>query len=717
MRDFSTDLANLSSRDFIAANPFEALSIVADYLNAGRSNEGRELLFHLMEQDAIPDGMCSIQDSLLESLGLYPYLNPTDLRSTSGQIAYEAHRPLGDDKIVLHEGQLDAYVHLMNGESVVLSAPTSFGKSLLIDVLISSGRYRNVVVIVPTIALIDETRRRLSRKFGLSFKIITHPSQEASANNLYVLTQERYLELEKIPAIDLFVIDEFYKLNPDDEGGYDDRTIALNVAYMKLLEQHVQFLLIGPNIEKVETGDSEVKYTFIRSDFRTVGSNIIRVNANGRQDEVTFEICTHCDQQTLIFCASINRVYKLADYLIGRELCARSEKACRFADWLACNYAPDWSLVNMLRHGIAVHHSSLPRSVSQYILQLFNEGAIRFLLCTSTIIEGVNTSARNVIVYDNKIARRTYDYFTFCNIKGRAGRMLKHLVGRVYVLNPEPQAELPLVEIPALSLPEGIPLQLAMEAGEKGMQKLSGAELDKLKYLHAQHYLPVGLLRQNSPFDPIRQVKIAKEIVDDLGKYLPLLAWNGLPNKDQLKCLAELTFDGLLDGDKSNGVLSWKQLFFKLLQLQTCMPKGFDVYLTDVRRRDNKDRSVDELLREVLAFCRNWAEFQLPRAILALDRIQRHVMSANGKNPGDYSEYAEKVKHLFRHPAETILEEYGIPMSMTGKMEKIVALPESVDEIMLFMWGVDIDQYGWSDVEKDIYRSAFENNGRNLFRA
>lgn len=707
MKDFAKDLATLSQRGFVEKNPFTALSIVSDYLNLGQANEGRELLFRVMEHDVIPVTMYPIQFALLENAGLYPYLKPEDLQSVSDQLVYEAHRPIGTDKIVLHEGQMDAYVRLINGENVVLSAPTSFGKSLLIDVLIFSGKYNNVVIIVPTIALIDETRRRLSEKFGLSFKIITHPSQKPSTCNLYVLTQERYLEVVDKPKIDLFVIDEFYKLKPNEDGDYDDRTIALNIAYLKLLDENVQFLLIGPNIQTVDTGDSEVKYTFIKSEFKTVGSAIERINASGRQKEMALNICKKSSHQTLIFCASIPRVYKLANYLVNEGLSVPTEKASRLASWISENYVPDWSLVKMLQHGIAIHHSSLPRSIAQYILRLFNEGSIRFLLCTSTIIEGVNTSARNIIVYDHKIARKAYDYFTFCNIKGRAGRMLKHLVGHVYILNPEPQEELPLVEIPALSLPEGMPLQLAMEVDGNNAQKLSTAEAEKLRYLHAQHYLPVGLLRLNSPFDPIRQIEIAKEITDKIGNYSSLLSWSGRPNENQMKYLTRLTFEVLFNRDTSNGVLSANQLFFKLLQLQKYMPHGFRNYFENVRKNNKQNRSADDLLKDILSFCRTWAEFKLPRAIMALDRIQRHVLSTNGLRAGDYSAYAEEIKHLFRHPAETILEEYGIPMVMTQKIETKVKLPKSVDEIVEFMRNIDVQQYDWSDVEKDIYKGTF----------
>ena len=105
-------------------------------------------------------------DALAGQVGLFPYANPQKL-NIAGQLAYEFHRPLDgelDDRdIVFHVEQGEVYRGLMDGESYVLSAPTSFGKSLIIDALLASGKFNNVVIIVPTIALIDETRRQLSR--------------------------------------------------------------------------------------------------------------------------------------------------------------------------------------------------------------------------------------------------------------------------------------------------------------------------------------------------------------------------------------------------------------------------------------------------------------------------------------------------------------------------------------------------------------------------
>ena len=714
MSVFADDLQNLSDEAYVQAKPFEALACIANYFNRGKDNEGRELLFHVMDLRVLPAEYSGILNALVETAGVYPYLNPTELSSTSDMISYEAHRPRNSTDIVLHSGQFEAYLHLVNGENVVLSAPTSFGKSLLIDVLIQTGKYKNIVVIVPTIALIDETRRRLQSRFGSSFRIITHASQKSAGANIFVLTQERYLEFDPSPKVDFFVIDEFYKLSPDRNGNYDDRTSALNLACFKLARQNAQFLLIGPNIENVWFGDSEIRYSFIRSEFRTVGTHIERINANGRQKEITLAICRNCSEQTLVFCKSPQSTHELGEYLINNGLRASSSKATELADWLERNYYKDWSLVRFLRAGIAVHYAALPRSISQYILNLFNTGNIRYLLCTSTIIEGVNTSARNIVVYDNKIATRKFDYFTFNNIKGRAGRMLRHLVGRVFVLNPEPQEELPLVDVPAFSLPEGMPMALILEAEEFGLRPLSDSEARKQRYLHAQQDLAYEVIRNNGSFDPDSQISFAKEIRANPSRMSSLLAWRGLPNSLQLKELVHAVFDILLGRRPTNEVKSADQLLFWVLQVQNNMPYGLTRFLESVRQADGQGRSPDELLRDSLNFLRNWAEFQLPRTIQAIDRIQKSVLQDLRLPFGDYSLYAEKIKRLFRPAAETILEEFGVPMPLTAKIARSEPLPESVDDLLLFMNRVDYRKFGFSDVELDILSNAFPR-GENPF--
>nr|WP_304294477.1 DEAD/DEAH box helicase [Campylobacter gracilis] len=93
-----------------------------------------------------------------------------------------------------------------------MSAPTSFGKSLLIQEFVARKKYSNILIIQPTLALIDETRKKL-QNYQDFCNIVVNTSQDINeTNNLFILTSERVLDiLPKINNIDLFIVDEFYK--------------------------------------------------------------------------------------------------------------------------------------------------------------------------------------------------------------------------------------------------------------------------------------------------------------------------------------------------------------------------------------------------------------------------------------------------------------------------------------------------------------------------
>jgi primosomal protein N' len=66
---------------------------------------------------------------------------------------------------------------------------------------------KNIAIIVPTIALTDETRRRLQRKFSNQYKIITTSEVELSEKNIFIFPQERALHyVDKIAELDMLVI-------------------------------------------------------------------------------------------------------------------------------------------------------------------------------------------------------------------------------------------------------------------------------------------------------------------------------------------------------------------------------------------------------------------------------------------------------------------------------------------------------------------------------
>ena len=270
-------------------------------------------------------------------------------------LALEFHRPegkLGEGGIIFHRVQAEVYWHLVEGENVILSAPTSFGKSLIIDALIDTGKYSKVALIVPTIALIDETRRRLSR-FSEEYKIVTHSSQtmDSIRGTIYVLTQERVIEREDLDGLDLFIIDEFYKLDPT--GSDDGRAAILNHAFYKLLQTSRQFYLLGPNIRTIPV-DFRDRYEarLIVSDYVTVATNVRRVKHKARnkqaREEALVELVRDIDGSTLIYCQSPASVRRVAKLMVEEEIAERVPELADVVAWVGRHFHREWIFAQAL---------------------------------------------------------------------------------------------------------------------------------------------------------------------------------------------------------------------------------------------------------------------------------------------------------------------------------------------------------------------------------
>ena len=333
-----------------------------------------------------------------------------------------------------------------------------------------------------------------------------------------------------------------------------DLTISpfvLNHAFYRLYKSGAQFLLIGPNVNNITVNEQHLDFRYFDTSYSTVVAEVRHISSKDTKAEA-LSICRQLTSPTLIFCKSAPSAYSLAQYLYEEGIAASNDDTKAFADWLGRAYHPDWDLVPLLRAGFAIHHGALPRSVAYHILRKFNDGAIRFLLCTSTIIEGVNTAAENIIIYDNKVAIRKFDYFTFNNIKGRAGRMLRHFVGHVYVLNYKVQQDLPFVDIPAITQPEDAPVSLLVQIDER---ELSDHSQRKLRFLHAQDYLPMEIIRENSGISPEGQVRAAETIWNDVCGYHRSLEWTRYPTKQQREIVCKLIFECLMEGQSRDKVV------------------------------------------------------------------------------------------------------------------------------------------------------------------
>jgi hypothetical protein len=689
---------SLSDARVITQSGFNILTNIARLVDENEFPQiSQELILRALEQRKSFGPGSVVLDALVRQVGLFPYLVPADL-NTSDQLAWEFNRPANmPDGIVFHEPQTRIYRTLLEGNNVVLSAPTSFGKSLVTDAIIATEKFKNILIVVPTIALIDETRRRLAQRFKGKYKVITHAFQELAHQNLFVLTQERVFDRQIIDKVEFVVIDEFYKLAPGRED--DFRCARLNEVFYRVVKAKKQFYLLGPNVQGIsESSSDKLKYISFNEEYRTVVSEIHDVSPGSDPLQTLTDLCQTLKDPTLIFCSSPGSATEVVQALLSSGL-QNKQAPTDAAEWVAQNYHPDWHFVRALRQGIGVHHGRIPRALAHYVVRAFNANAIRFLVCTSTLIEGVNTKAKNVIIYDDKINKSSIDFFTFNNIKGRSGRMGVHYIGHVYLFHPAPSDPLPFVDIPVFSQPESTNPSLLLQIDS---EDLTARSKKKLEPFVTQEFLDYQTLKENAGIDPQSQIDLAKEIRSNPGKYHPFLNWSGMPTYTQIYGVCNLIWKPFRCSRLGNGsAVRPNQLGLQLIDLHTAPPVRSLIEKAFVYHK-NADRSV----QQVLDFLRLWANFHFPQLLRALDRVQRDTFKRLRLSAGNYDLYASKVENFFTDPELVALEEYGVPLEIAKKLRRFLLPYNNLDQALEKVRILRLEKTNLSEFERSLVRDT-----------
>lgn len=369
------------------------------------------------------------------------------------------------------------------------------------------------------------------------------------------------------------------------------------------------------------------------------------------------------------------------------------------AQWLATHVHPEWGLVRWLPAGIGIHHAQMPRWLGQHIVRAFNEGQLQVLVCTSTLIEGVNTAAKNVVIYENRVGDRTLDLFTFNNISGRSGRMWRHFVGRVFHFHPRPRGPLPQVDVPILTQPEDAPAGLMLELPD---DERSESSRRRVREVLDQDLLSEATLRANAGVPPERQLALAAVLDEDPGFYEEDLAWTGPPTKAQLASACRLIVDHLLAiAGKHHGVASALQLGARLDRLRA--DPELSGLVADELARDYAG-SADEAVESVMQFLRSWAQFEFPKQLRALDRIAREVLGRAGLTIGDVGAFASQVEGLFLPTHVVTLDEYGIPPQLGTRV-----FPRGEPDLDLLLErvrGLDVESATTDPFERTLLHAA-----------
>lgn len=658
-----------------------------------------KIVIHILNKwNTLPFETKPIWSDIAESVGFYPYINrdkEMKSNSLSDEMRLNFHKSKYIPGIYMHSKQKELSEIIFAGQNLVVSASTSFGKSLLIEEIVASGNYHNIVVIQPTLALLDETRRKM-RKYSDKYKIIVRTSQRPSEKkgNLFLLTAERVVEYLELPKINFLIIDEFYKLSGSRR---DDRVDALNNAFVKIWYKfHPQFYLLGPNIHDVSKKFlQKFNALFYRSDYSMVDSSYVnmieglnlskkkRKNEQERK-EILFKLLYNMAEgnQTLVYCSSPRRARLLAkeytQYIKDRKENIRSLPIC---DWLQQNI-PRWSLCECLSYGVGIHDGSLQKHIGSSIIGYFNNHKIDVIFCTSTIIEGVNTSAKNVVVFDDKKGRDVQrkdiylDYFDYSNIKGRAGRLMEHYLGTVYSFIQTPKYEEVVIDIPFCDQKPVTPEILINIPSDDVIPE------NKMTYEKYQKLEPelLQILKQNG-ISLKKQLKLYEALIDEIKKSPQTFQWKNFPTYDNLLKLVTIAENCEL-WRYDNAVHSSKQLTLLIMNYEKnhdiySIAKG--IYKYKVSLEKNFDQKIwDDSVQQAFHIHRQWFQYSVPKIIRVMDGIQRYICKSLNIDSGSYSCFVQKLESDFLHDNLTILIEYGLPASTIRKIDSTI--PTNIDD-------------------------------------
>lgn len=381
---------------------------------------------------------------------------PKDRRETFFQAFQSAYNEgFRNEHIYLTEQQRDLRADLESEEDNVSSAiiaPTSYGKSELI--LESLGLpNKNICILVPTKALIAQTKRRVinAGKYDIHRKVITHPEmfRAQDKNIVAIVTQERLLRLlQKADGLkfDLIFIDEAHNLLEDDER---NRLLATAIILLQKRNRQACFRFLTPflldhkNLDILHTNlklralriDEYLKterlycYDFISGS--TLGLELydqfldtfIQLDGEVFPDDVAL-ILKKMKMKNIVYANKPISVERLARRIAERSQPIESndvERACRA---LAEYVHKDYFLISCLRRGVAYHHGSVPDIVKLYLEHLFsNTKEVAFIATTSTLLEGVNIPAECLFLLDYKKGRSRLSPAQFKNLIGRVCRL------------------------------------------------------------------------------------------------------------------------------------------------------------------------------------------------------------------------------------------------------------------------------------------------------
>lgn len=426
------------------------------------------------------------------------------------------------------------------------SAPTASGKTFLIlqwllDQL-QNDSTKIAIYLAPTRALVNEIEEGLNARIKKdkieNVEITSLPLADKyndaiirKKKAIFVFTQERLHLLANVLnddfKVDLLIADEAHKIGDNLRG------VVLQDALERMvrLNPGMKQVFISPATQNpeilLEDAPDSVNKRPVDSDSPTVLQNLVLARQrSGRTKEWLLNLRqpdggempigtlmletrpTSVGKKLAAIAAAAGKkggtlvytngaseaedVASLISQLIDNGEGAKDAELLALSDLARRGVHESYLLAPLVLKGVAFHYGNMPSLLREEIERLFRAGKIKFLTCTSTLIEGVNLSCRTIVVRGPRKGKgNPMEPHDFWNLAGRAGRWGNEFQGNIICVDPQN----------AVAWPIGVPYRKRYPIQRETDAVLSGQSVDE--YIRNRKDRAVADLSQASQMEQV----------------------------------------------------------------------------------------------------------------------------------------------------------------------------------------------------------------------
>lgn len=409
--------------------------------------------------------------SMTQMYGYLSYLSERDKSYFILNDYFKANSYGGKKLDFLNSGQLSLLNEIEIHNKVFISAPTSFGKTSIVNeyILNKIDTLNSIIFVVPTNSLLEELFIKYANYFQKNsiVNLSTRAFVVADKKNILFLTPERFslfYEEYGINDIDLIIMDESYKIMEFKNQSISDFINSRSVRFRKVADLignfHGKTIYLSPftyelspsmkrfldkyNIKKI---DRKIEYTtherlliHNKTAFKThFRDSIVKYDISNISTKTSALLQELMSEKNIVYVRGYRDAYKIAEKFPQLSFQNKdNQRFEKFLNHLNSNLCIDentkWKVITSLEKGIGIYISPIPRYIKREIINLFESNILHSLIVTTSFTEGVNTSANNLIFTTLRNGNESLSPIDVLNVAGRAGRFGKNSIGKIYCI-------------------------------------------------------------------------------------------------------------------------------------------------------------------------------------------------------------------------------------------------------------------------------------------